>query len=321
VVVKLHTNGAVIAVPLLFLAPDTVAVNVVLCASALDGVKVATVLPALKLTAPGTVVPAESLSVNDTVLGTTGWEKVAVGATDVSAPIDDAAGVTLDTVGGAFGVTAFEAADAAPVPVAFVADTVNVYVLPFVSPVTVVDVAGGLPVTVTGVCAVEPMNGVTVYLEMALPPVLAGAVQLTAADALLAVAVTAVGAPGTVGTLGITALDGADSGPVPNELLADTLNVYVVPLVNPVTVVDSAGGLPVTTFDVCAVVPMYGVTVYWNKVPPPLVLAAVQLTVAEAFPAVAVTVVGGLGVPGVTALDAADCGPVPVAFVADTLKV
>jgi hypothetical protein len=31
-----------------------------------------------------------------------------------------------------------------------------------VSPVTVVEVAGGLPVTVIGVCAVEPTNGVTV---------------------------------------------------------------------------------------------------------------------------------------------------------------
>jgi hypothetical protein len=31
-----------------------------------------------------------------------------------------------------------------------------------VSPVTVVETAGGLPDTVTGVCAVEPMNGVTV---------------------------------------------------------------------------------------------------------------------------------------------------------------
>jgi hypothetical protein len=46
-------------------------------------------------------------------------------------------------------------------------------------PVTVVEVAGGVPVTVTGVCAVEPMNGVTVYLVIPLPPVLAGAVQMT----------------------------------------------------------------------------------------------------------------------------------------------
>jgi hypothetical protein len=31
-----------------------------------------------------------------------------------------------------------------------------------VSPVTVAEVAGGLPDTVTGVCAADPMNGVTV---------------------------------------------------------------------------------------------------------------------------------------------------------------
>jgi hypothetical protein len=31
-----------------------------------------------------------------------------------------------------------------------------------VSPDTKADVAGGLPVTVTGACAVDPMNGVTV---------------------------------------------------------------------------------------------------------------------------------------------------------------
>jgi hypothetical protein len=68
-----------------------------------------------------------------------------------------------------------------------------------VSPVTVVEVAGGLPVTVTGVCAVEPTYGVTVYLVIALPPVLEGAVQLTVADPLPAVAVTPVGADGTPG--------------------------------------------------------------------------------------------------------------------------
>ena len=59
--------------------------------------------------------------------------------------------------GGALdGVTAFDGADAGPVPTALVPATVNVYVVPFVSPVTVVDVAGGLPLTVTGGCAVVP---------------------------------------------------------------------------------------------------------------------------------------------------------------------
>ena len=69
--------------------------------------------------------------------------------------------------------------------------------MPLVSPVTVVEVAGGLPDTVTGVCAADPIYGVTVYLVIALPP-LFGAVQLTDADPLPAVADTPVGAPGGV---------------------------------------------------------------------------------------------------------------------------
>ena len=60
------------------------------------------------------------------------------------------------------GVTALDAAEAGPVPTALVAATVKVYAVPFVNPDTVVEVAGGLPDTVTGVCAVTPMNGVTV---------------------------------------------------------------------------------------------------------------------------------------------------------------
>jgi hypothetical protein len=58
---------------------------------------------------------------------------------------------------------------------------------------------------------------------IALPPVVVGAVQLTVANALPAVAVTPVGAPGSA--LGVTALDGAETGPVPLELVADTVNV------------------------------------------------------------------------------------------------
>ena len=95
--------------------------------------------------------------------------------------------------------------------------------MPLVSPVTVVEVAGGLPVTVTGVCAVEPMYGVTVYLVIALPPLLDGAVQLTVAEPLPAVAVTAVGAPGR--RFGVTLLDGDEAGPVPFALVAVTVNV------------------------------------------------------------------------------------------------
>jgi len=48
---------------------------------------------------------------------------------------------------GADGVTEFEAADAALVPAALVAVTLNVYAVPFVKPVSVVDVAGAAIVT------------------------------------------------------------------------------------------------------------------------------------------------------------------------------
>jgi hypothetical protein len=62
----------------------------------------------------------------------------------------------------AAGVTEFDAVEAGPVPTAFVADTVNVYAVPFVSPLTVADVAGGFPLTVVVACGVVPTNGVTV---------------------------------------------------------------------------------------------------------------------------------------------------------------
>jgi len=52
--------------------------------------------------------------------------------------------------------------------------------------------------------------------------------------------------------------DAADCGPVPLVFFAATLNVYVVPFVNPVTVCDVAAELNVRA--VCAVDPMYGVT-------------------------------------------------------------
>ncbi len=56
---------------------------------------------------------------------------------------------------------------------------------------------------------------------------------------------------------------------------------------------------------------------------PPL-FGAVQLTVAEALPPVAVTPVGApgaVGALGVTALDGDEAGPVPTALAADTVKV
>ncbi len=81
--------------------------------------------------------------------------------------------------------------------------------------------AGGVDVAVQ---VFEPVDEVTVYLEIPAPPLLAGAVQLTAAAPLACggptAAVTLVGAPGTVAGVALTALDGA---PVPLTLVAATV--------------------------------------------------------------------------------------------------
>ena len=51
---------------------------------------------------------------------------------------------------------------------------------------------------------------------------------------------------------------------------------------------------------------------------PPLLVGAVQATDTEEFPAVAVPMIGGFGTTRVTAVDAADEGPVLTTFVAAT---
>ena len=54
----------------------------------------------------------------------------------------------------------------------------------------------------------------------------------------------------------------------------------------------------------------------------PLLLAgAVHDTTADPFPGTADTSVGATGAPTVTGPDAADCGPVPLAFLAATVNV
>ena len=77
-------------------------------------------------------------------------------------------------------------------------------------------------------------------MRIALPPSLAGIVQLTVACVLPATALTLVGAPGTTTVLGTTWFDGLDSGLSPLPLVACTVNVYCVPLFRPVTITDVA---------------------------------------------------------------------------------
>jgi hypothetical protein len=84
-----------------------------------------------------------------------------------------------------------------------------------------------------------------------------------------------------------------------------TVAVVVVPLA---VVAVKPPGDELTLYDVIAL--------------PPLFEGAVQLTVAWAFPGVAVAPVGAPGGPvGVTAADAVDAGPVPALLVAVTVKV
>ena len=71
-----------------------------------------------------------------------------------------------------YGVAELDAVLADPTPDAFVAVTVKVYAVPFVSPVTVHDVAADVQVA-------PPGEAVTVYDVIVLPPFDAGAVQDT----------------------------------------------------------------------------------------------------------------------------------------------
>jgi hypothetical protein len=125
----------------------------------------------------------------------------------VAAPIVGAPGVVAR-------VTLLDGADAGLVPRAFLAVTVNVYVVPAVNPVTVI----GLTVPVA---VLPPGLAVTVYPVT--EPV--GAVKLTVAWPVPAVAVTLVGGPGTTDVEGLTELDAADAGLVPIAFVAVTLNV------------------------------------------------------------------------------------------------
>jgi hypothetical protein len=73
---------------------------------------------------------------------TVAWELPGVADTAVGAP---------GTVGAGTGVTAADAADAGPLPMPFVAVTVNVYDVPSVRPVTIADVLALLAVKFPGV--------------------------------------------------------------------------------------------------------------------------------------------------------------------------
>jgi hypothetical protein len=116
---------------------------------------------------------------------------------------------------------------------------------------------------------------------------------------------------------GVIELEAAEAALVPTAFVAVTVKVYPVVLVNPVTLAVRGPKIQVAVSP-----PGLEVTVYPVIVLPPFEAGALQVTVAEASPAVAATPVGAPGTPaGVTALDAAEAGPVPTTVVAVTVKV
>ena len=105
-------------------------------------------------------------------------------------------------------------------------------------------------------------------------------------------------------------------GPVPAELVAVTVTRYVVPLFK---VESTQVKAPVV---VQMAPPGLAVAVYPVMVKPPLENGTAHETTIWALPGVAVRPVGAVGRPtGMTALEGAEAGPVPTAFVAVTVKV
>jgi hypothetical protein len=128
------------------------------------------------------------------MLTTTGFEAVGTVPAGSEAKVPPAFTVPPPPPDGATGVTGPDAAEAALVPIALVAVTVNVYAVPFVKPATV----ELTPDVVKPVHAEQAGDGVTEYPVIADPPSLAGAVHDTTAWPSPGAAFTLVGAPGAV---------------------------------------------------------------------------------------------------------------------------
>jgi hypothetical protein len=135
-------------------------------------------------------------------------------------------------------LTAAEAADQPPQPTELSAMTWKRYEVPGVSPVQFHVVPAGVVVGgyAKGVAQVRPpsVERRTPYRMIGAPPLLAGGVQLTAIEVVVAVPpVTAVGAPGVVVKV-LLAGDVADQPPQPAEFMAMTWKRYDVPGNRPV---------------------------------------------------------------------------------------
>jgi hypothetical protein len=148
----------------------------------------------------------------------------------VASPLPRTAVTLVGAPGVVAGVIELLVGDEEPVPFAFVAVTVKVYVVPFVRPVTVI--GESVPV------AVCPRFEVTVYCVMVEPPLLTGGVKVIVASPLPATADTLVGAFGML--FGVIELLVVEAALSPSAFVAMTVKVYVVPFVRPVMVIGEA---------------------------------------------------------------------------------
>lgn len=170
-------------------------------------------------------------------------------ATDtVAAPLPASTPETAG-VAGAFapGVKGADVA-VAPHPAPDSALTDTVYVVAFVNPVIVHDVAGDETRH-----DAPPGEAIARYCVTAKDPALVGGVHDTVAEPDPAITdteagadgVTGVGGMGGVGEVGVTALDAADALEVPSPFVAVEVKAYDVPAVRPVTTHEVAGTVTV----------------------------------------------------------------------------
>src|SRR5665647_3722681 len=157
------------------------------------------------------------------------------------------------------GITTADRAEKGPDPTALMAWTRSATEVPLARPVTVRLVAPaaagrrapiGVPVPALTTCTASPVIG---------DPPLAGAVHVTVAVPVPAVAVPIAGAAGSV--TGVTTLDRVENGPDPTALTAWTRSATGVPLARPLTMMVVAPapagcrppiGLPVPALTTCA---------------------------------------------------------------------
>jgi hypothetical protein len=186
-----------------------------------------------------------------------------------------------------------------------VAATVNVYTVFVLRLPTVI-------VLVVSTAVAPPGLAVTLKEEIADPLSVAGGSKVTVACWFPPTARAFKGSLGTPATIAAVAVL---SGPYPARLRAETVNVYEVPFVSPLTVIGDSKPVAVRPSGVLT-------TRYSKMLFPPFVVGGRKLTVASVLPGTAVADRGAPGIVNVvTAFEGAEAALVPIEFVAVTVNV